>query len=154
MSITDELSNIHMHIQLLCFYPCRASTVLWILHSEIWDIRIILLFTVITAFYRLRVTMRPNMLLRSNRHYKFPFTNSLHWNQPGRMNLGEFSVDETTLTQFFFHFTLPFIIAALTIIHLLFLHDTHSNNPTRMSSDMNKIPFHPYCTKISWCLEL
>ncbi|OWK14705.1 hypothetical protein Celaphus_00000309, partial [Cervus elaphus hippelaphus] len=41
---------------------------------------------------------------------------------------------------------------ALVIIHLLFLHDTDSNNPTRISFDMNKIPFHPYCTKISWCL--
>nr|AOY35909.1 cytochrome b [Aetobatus narinari] len=58
---------------------------------------------------------------------------------------GGFSIDNATLTRFFtFHFLLPFVIVALTMIHLLFLHDTGSNNPTGLPSDMDKIPFHPY----------
>nr|AVZ29395.1 cytochrome b [Odontobutis potamophila] len=58
---------------------------------------------------------------------------------------GGFSVDNATLTRFFaFHFLLPFIIAAATVLHLLFLHETGSNNPTGLSSNTDKIPFHPY----------
>nr|YP_010409842.1 cytochrome b [Saguinus midas]Q6KF39.1 RecName: Full=Cytochrome b; AltName: Full=Complex III subunit 3; AltName: Full=Complex III subunit III; AltName: Full=Cytochrome b-c1 complex subunit 3; AltName: Full=Ubiquinol-cytochrome-c reductase complex cytochrome b subunit [Saguinus midas]URH14714.1 cytochrome b [Saguinus midas]CAD33982.1 cytochrome b [Saguinus midas] len=58
---------------------------------------------------------------------------------------GGFSVDKATLTRFFtFHFILPFIIAALATIHLLFLHETGSSNPSGMTSEPDKIPFHPY----------
>nr|BAB21418.1 cytochrome b [Trypauchenopsis limicola] len=58
---------------------------------------------------------------------------------------GGFSVDNATLTRFFaFHFLLPFVILAATILHLLFLHETGSNNPLGLNSDADKIPFHPY----------
>nr|QZH43606.1 cytochrome b [Coboldia fuscipes] len=58
---------------------------------------------------------------------------------------GGFAVDKATLTRFFtFHFILPFIVAAMTMIHLLFLHQTGSNNPLGINSNMDKIPFHPY----------
>nr|AXS65669.1 cytochrome b [Cucujoidea sp. 41 KM-2017] len=58
---------------------------------------------------------------------------------------GGFAVDNATLTRFFaFHFLFPFIVAALTIIHLLFLHQTGSNNPMGLDSNMDKVPFHPY----------
>nr|WNH37293.1 cytochrome b [Bothragonus swanii] len=58
---------------------------------------------------------------------------------------GGFSVDNATLTRFFaFHFLFPFVIAGATLIHLLFLHETGSNNPLGLSSDADKIPFHPY----------
>nr|AAL65922.1 cytochrome b [Lathrotriccus euleri euleri]AAL65923.1 cytochrome b [Lathrotriccus euleri euleri] len=58
---------------------------------------------------------------------------------------GGFSVDNPTLTRFFaLHFLLPFIIAGLTLIHLTFLHETGSNNPLGISSNCDKIPFHPY----------
>jgi len=58
---------------------------------------------------------------------------------------GGFAVDNATLTRFFtFHFVLPFIIAGLSLIHLLFLHQTGSNNPLGLNSNLNKIPFHPY----------
>nr|AEO96921.1 cytochrome b [Pampus argenteus] len=58
---------------------------------------------------------------------------------------GGFSVDNATLTRFFaFHFVLPFIITALMIIHLFFLHLTGSNNPIGLNSNTDKIPFHPY----------
>nr|ADM64759.1 cytochrome b [Aotus azarai infulatus]QXI73076.1 cytochrome b [Aotus azarai infulatus]QXI73077.1 cytochrome b [Aotus azarai infulatus] len=60
---------------------------------------------------------------------------------------GGFSVDKATLTRFFtFHFILPFIIAALATIHLLFLHETGSSNPSGMMSDPDKVTFHPYYT--------
>uniref|UniRef100_Q9G0M1 Cytochrome b n=5 Tax=Campylomormyrus TaxID=91718 RepID=Q9G0M1_9TELE len=58
---------------------------------------------------------------------------------------GGFSVDNATLTRFFaFHFLFPFVIAGATILHLLFLHETGSNNPAGLTSDADKIPFHPY----------
>nr|AOY39078.1 cytochrome b [Rhizophagus dispar] len=58
---------------------------------------------------------------------------------------GGFAVDNATLTRFFtFHFLFPFIVAAMTIIHLLFLHQTGSNNPLGINSNIDKIPFHPY----------
>nr|WPV76808.1 cytochrome b [Phlebotomus chinensis] len=58
---------------------------------------------------------------------------------------GGFAVDNATLTRFFtFHFLFPFIIVAMTMIHLLFLHQTGSNNPLGLNSNSDKIPFHPY----------
>nr|ABY80839.1 cytochrome b [Lepidophyma lowei]ADI24110.1 cytochrome b [Lepidophyma lowei] len=58
---------------------------------------------------------------------------------------GGFSVDNATLTRFFaFHFILPFIIIAMAALHLLFLHETGSNNPTGLSSNTDKVPFHPF----------
>lgn len=58
---------------------------------------------------------------------------------------GGFAVDNATLTRFFsFHFLFPFVIAAFTIIHLLFLHQTGSNNPLGINRNSDKIPFHPY----------
>jgi len=58
---------------------------------------------------------------------------------------GGFAVDNATLTRFFtIHFLLPFIVLALTIIHLLFLHQTGSNNPLGINRNFDKIPFHPY----------
>nr|YP_010390384.1 cytochrome b [Pulex irritans]UPV72707.1 cytochrome b [Pulex irritans] len=58
---------------------------------------------------------------------------------------GGFAVDNATLTRFFMiHFLLPFIIAAFVMIHLLFLHQTGSNNPLGLNSNIYKIPFHPY----------
>nr|UBD07201.1 cytochrome b [Otophryne robusta] len=60
---------------------------------------------------------------------------------------GGFSVDNATLTRFFtLHFLLPFAIAGLAIIHLLFLHQTGSSNPTGLNSNPDKVPFHTYFT--------
>nr|YP_011036486.1 cytochrome b [Jogocerus viraktamathi]WRK19237.1 cytochrome b [Jogocerus viraktamathi] len=58
---------------------------------------------------------------------------------------GGFAIDNATLSRFFsLHFMLPFLITALVIIHLFFLHLSGSNNPLGISSNIDKIPFHPY----------
>nr|UFR82888.1 cytochrome b [Mecynorhina polyphemus] len=60
---------------------------------------------------------------------------------------GGFAVDNATLTRFFtLHFLLPFIVTAMVMIHLLFLHQTGSNNPLGINSNIDKVPFHPYFT--------
>lgn len=60
---------------------------------------------------------------------------------------GGFAVDNATLTRFFtFHFVLPFIVIALSIVHILFLHQAGGNNPLGISSQVDKVPFHPYFT--------
>lgn len=60
---------------------------------------------------------------------------------------GGFAVDNATLNRFFsFHFLIPFIILGMVVIHLLFLHQTGSNNPLGLNRDSDKIPFHPYFT--------
>nr|AHN19739.1 cytochrome b [Microtus fortis]AHN19740.1 cytochrome b [Microtus fortis]AHN19744.1 cytochrome b [Microtus fortis]AHN19750.1 cytochrome b [Microtus fortis]AHN19753.1 cytochrome b [Microtus fortis] len=116
--------------------------------TETWNMGVILLFAVMaTAFMG----------------YVLPWGQMSFWGATVITNLlsaipyigatlvewiwGGFSVDKATLTRFFaFHFILPFIITALVLVHLLFLHETGSNNPTGLNSDTDKIPFHPYYT--------
>lgn len=58
---------------------------------------------------------------------------------------GGFALNNATLTRFFaFHFILPFIIVAIVIIHLIYLHQTGSNNPMGSKRNIDKIPFNPY----------
>nr|ASV64991.1 cytochrome b [Dendromus nyasae] len=115
---------------------------------ETWNVGIVLLFAVMaTAFMG----------------YVLPWGQMSFWGATVITNLlsaipyigttlvewlwGGFSVDKATLTRFFaLHFILPFIITALVMVHLLFLHETGSNNPTGLISDADKIPFHPYYT--------
>nr|BAF48101.1 cytochrome b [Hynobius nebulosus] len=116
------------------------------MYKETWNIGVILLFLVMaTAFVG----------------YVLPWGQMSFWGATVITNLlsaipyigdslvqwiwGGFSVDKATLTRFFaFHFLFPFLIAGTSIIHLLFLHETGSNNPTGIYSNMDKVPFHPY----------
>lgn len=60
---------------------------------------------------------------------------------------GGFGVGNATLIRFFsLHFLLPFVIAILALLHLLYLHNTGSRNPLGLPSDSNKLPFHLYYT--------
>nr|YP_007026881.1 cytochrome b [Metacrangonyx panousei]CCI69458.1 cytochrome b [Metacrangonyx panousei] len=57
---------------------------------------------------------------------------------------GSPSVNTPTIMRFFsFHFILPFIITALTIIHVALLHETGSKNPLGIKSTNNKYMFNP-----------
>nr|ABE00978.1 cytochrome b [Muntiacus crinifrons] len=115
---------------------------------ETWNIGVILLFTVMATAFVGYVLPWGQMsfwgaTVITNLLSAIPYigTNLVEW------IWGGFSVDKATLTRFFaFHFILPFIIAALAMVHLLFLHETGSNNPTGIPSDADKIPFHPYYT--------
>lgn len=58
---------------------------------------------------------------------------------------GGFAVDNASLTRFFaLHFILPFIIIAIRVIHLFFLHLTGSRNPIGVRSNNDKIKFNIY----------
>jgi ubiquinol-cytochrome c reductase cytochrome b subunit len=59
---------------------------------------------------------------------------------------GGFSVNNATLTRFFaLHFVLPFVLAALVLMHLIALHDTAgSSNPLGISGNYDRLPFAPY----------
>ena len=59
---------------------------------------------------------------------------------------GGFSVNNATLNRFFsLHFVLPFVLAALALIHLIALHDSAgSGNPLGVSGNYDRLPFAPY----------
>lgn len=59
---------------------------------------------------------------------------------------GGFSVNNATLNRFFaLHFVLPFVLAALALMHLIALHDTAgSSNPLGISGNYDRLPFAPY----------
>ena len=59
---------------------------------------------------------------------------------------GGFSVNNATLNRFFaLHFVLPFVLAALALMHLIALHDSSgSSNPLGVSANYDRLPFHPY----------
>nr|QGX04859.1 cytochrome b [Eptatretus sp. Nan-Hai] len=58
---------------------------------------------------------------------------------------GGYSVGDPTLKRFLvLHFLMPFSMIAVSLIHLVFLHETGSNNPMGINPNMDKIPFHPY----------
>nr|YP_009488377.1 cytochrome b [Tingis cardui]AWD31637.1 cytochrome b [Tingis cardui] len=60
---------------------------------------------------------------------------------------GGFSVSNATLNRFFtLHFIMPFVIAMLVMLHLLFLHMPGSNNPLGLNSNHDKTHFHPSFT--------
>nr|BBH37187.1 cytochrome b [Larsonella pumila] len=130
---------IYMHIGRGLYYGSY-------LYKETWNIGVILLLLVMmTAFVG----------------YVLPWGQMSFWGATVITNLlsavpyiggslvqwiwGGFSVDHATLTRFFaFHFLFPFVILGATVLHLLFLHETGSNNPAGLNSDTDKVPFHPY----------
>nr|YP_009258904.1 cytochrome b [Lophonectes gallus]AID59860.1 cytochrome b [Lophonectes gallus] len=130
---------IYMHIGRGLYYGSY-------LYKETWNIGVVLLLLVMmTAFVG----------------YVLPWGQMSFWGATVITNLlsavpyvgnalvqwiwGGFSVDNATLTRFFaFHFLLPFVVLGATVIHLLFLHETGSNNPTGVSTDSDKVSFHPY----------
>uniref|UniRef100_A0A6J4CVW2 Cytochrome b n=2 Tax=Macaca cyclopis TaxID=78449 RepID=A0A6J4CVW2_MACCY len=115
---------------------------------ETWNIGIVLLLMTMTTAFMGYVLPWGQMsfwgaTVITNLLSAIPYigTNLVQW------IWGGYAIDSPTLTRFFtLHFILPFIIIALTTVHLLFLHETGSNNPCGISSDSDKIAFHPYYT--------
>jgi len=63
--------------------------------------------------------------------------------------LGGFSPDNAALNRFFsLHYLLPFVIAAVIILHIWALHIPGSSNPTgvEVKGPSDTVPFHPYYT--------
>nr|UPP55863.1 cytochrome b [Cheiraster sp. SS-2022] len=145
------LRNIHANTAsffFLCIYFHIGRGIYYgsYINVETWNIGVILLLlTMLTAFVG----------------YVLPWGQMSFWGATVITNLisaipyigtsivqwiwGGFSVDNATLSRFFaFHFLFPFVIVGLSIIHLLFLHQTGSNNPTGLNSNFDKSPFHTY----------
>jgi len=117
-------------------------------YIEVWSIGItLLLLTIITAFLG----------------YVLPWGQISYWAATVITNLvssvpyvgtdvvswlwGGFSVSNATLVRFYaFHFLFPFLIAALSLIHILYLHQEGSSNPLGINSSNDTIKFHPYFT--------
>jgi ubiquinol-cytochrome c reductase cytochrome b subunit len=60
---------------------------------------------------------------------------------------GGFSVSNATLNRFFsLHYLLPFILAALAVMHLVSLHQHGSSNPLGVTGNVDRLPMHPYFT--------
>ncbi len=68
--------------------------------------------------------------------------------------LGGYAPDQATLTRFFsLHYLLPFVIAAVVILHIWALHIPGSSNPTGVDvkEEKDTLPFHPFYTaKDGW----
>ena len=68
--------------------------------------------------------------------------------------LGGFAPDQASLTRFFsLHYLLPFVIAAVVILHIWALHIPGSGNPTGVDvkDEKDTLPFHPFYTaKDGW----
>nr|YP_009511948.1 apocytochrome b [Melanthalia intermedia]AXI97875.1 apocytochrome b [Melanthalia intermedia] len=58
---------------------------------------------------------------------------------------GGFSVDNATLNRFFsLHYLLPFVIAAISLVHIAILHQDGSGNPLGIDSNVDKVSMFPY----------
>jgi ubiquinol-cytochrome c reductase cytochrome b subunit len=145
------LRNIHANgasLFFICLYlHIRRGIYYYSFHlNEVWNIGVILLLSIIaTAFIG----------------YVLPWGQMSFWGATVITNLlsaipyigevtvqwiwGGFAIDNATLNRFFtIHFVLPFIVAALVLVHLIFLHQAGSNNPLGINSNLDKISFHPF----------
>lgn len=133
--------SIYLHIGRGLYYSSFTLTFTWLSGIAIF------LITVITAFLG----------------YVLPWGQISYWGATVITNLlsaipylgqilvewvwGGFSVNNATLRRFFsIHFFFPFLIIALVIIHLIFLHEQKSSNPLGLQNRTDKLHFHPYFT--------
>nr|AVW86076.1 cytochrome b [Branchipolynoe sp. YZ-2018] len=132
---------LYLHLARGMYYGSYSS-------METWNIGVILLIMVMASAFMGYVLVWGQMsfwgaTVITNLFSAIPYIGSLlvEW------LWGGFAIDNATLNRFFaLHFMIPFLIAGLTIIHLLFLHQTGSNNPLGLNSNSDKIPFHIYYT--------
>nr|QWT71648.1 cytochrome b [Saussurella borneensis] len=147
------MRNIHMNgasMFFICIYLHTGRGMYYgsYMMKEVWLVGVILMFlTMATAFIG----------------YVLPWGQMSFWGATVITNLlsaipyigneivkwiwGGFAVDNATLSRFFtIHFILPFVIMGATMMHLIFLHQTGSNNPLGINSNTEKIQFHPFFT--------
>nr|YP_009373420.1 cytochrome b [Neotrigonia margaritacea]AQT38490.1 cytochrome b [Neotrigonia margaritacea] len=147
------LRNLHANggsMFFICIYTHIGRGIYYgsFLAKETWNIGVILLFlTMATAFLG----------------YVLPWGQMSFWGATVITNLvsavpyigttlvywlwGGFAVSNATLNRFFvLHFLLPFVLVALAVVHLVFLHENGSNNPLGISADTQLVPFHIYHT--------
>jgi len=115
-------------------------------YPEVWNIGIVILLIVIGAAFL---------------GYVLPWGQISYWGATVITNLlravpylgkilvewvwGGFAVANPTLTRFFaLHYLLPFVVLALVVLHIFFLHQTGRTNPLGIRSNTNKVPFHYY----------
>lgn len=115
-------------------------------YREVWIVGVLILFAVIAAAFL---------------GYVLPWGQMSFWGATVITNLfsaipnvgeelvkwiwGGFAVGNPTLTRFFsLHFLIPFVVAALRGVHLLFLHQTGRGNPLGVRRRYDVLPFHPY----------
>lgn len=130
---------LYAHIGRAIYYRSFTYTHVWIVGVSI------LLLTIATAFIG----------------YVLPLNQISYWGASVITNLfseipyigptiiqflwGGVSVDTPTVMRFFtFHFVLPFVIIALVVAHITFLHQTGSNNPLGLPANSAKITFNVF----------
>nr|ALO71068.1 cytochrome b [Pselaphinae sp. 7 EF-2015] len=130
---------LYLHISRGFYYDSFTLTHTW------WIGTLIFLFTMMTAFMG----------------YVLPWGQMSFWGATVITNLlstipylgtmivqwlwGGFAINNATLSRFYtLHFIFPFMIFSMIMIHLMFLHQTGSNNPIGVNSNVDKIPFYPY----------
>nr|QEJ81449.1 cytochrome b [Stenocladius sp. FM17] len=129
----------YMHVSRGMYYSLFLNKMTWVMGV------IILLTTMMTAFVG----------------YVLPWGQMSFWGATVITNLlsaipymgmdlvqwvwGGFAIDNATLSRFFsLHFIMPFMIMMMSVLHLMFLHETGSKNPMGINSNNDMIPFHPY----------
>nr|AVW86102.1 cytochrome b [Lepidonotopodium sp. YZ-2018] len=145
------LRNIHANCAswfFICLYLHLARGLYYgsYINMETWNIGVILLILVMASAFMGYVLVWGQMsfwgaTVITNLFSAIPYVGKtlVEW------LWGGFAVDNATLNRFFaLHFLIPFIIAGATILHILFLHQTGSNNPLGINSNADKIPFHVY----------
>ncbi len=131
---------IYLHIGRGLYYGSYSSK------PEVWNLGVLIYFILIgTAFlgYVLpwgqisywAATVITNLL--SAIPYLGPFMVEWVW--------GGFAVGNPTLVRFFaLHYLLPFVVLALVVLHIFYLHVRGSSNPLGISSFSYKVYFHYY----------
>lgn len=74
---------------------------------------------------------------------------------------GGYTIGTPTLLRFYvLHFLMPFLMAIVVVIHIVYLHRSGGRNPLGIDAEGDMIPFHPYYTSqdllgfrmMSWAL--
>ena len=98
----------------------------------------------------LRAALGPDELLGRDRHHQSVLGDPASRRQITTWLWGGYSVGNPTLNRFFsLHYLLPFVIAAVVVLHVWALHVAGQNNPAGVDvegREKDTVPFTPYAT--------